>query len=271
MSLETAADARRVHALSRAEYELQVAYLEQLPPEGWTEQSACRDWQVYQVVSHIGSQPEITGAVLRAGVRGEPPMTDEERRAIWDRFDNYRPDEVFPAYRANNEAWYRLVDSFSEEELGQTIQWFAGPMTIAGMLASRLNEQALHTWDIRWARDRNAKLTPEVVSTLIEGNLAPFRVKQLTRVEAAPRLSGHTIQLHLRDPEGAVHFILDPDGAQARQGNAAPVALSAELPAEGFVRLIWGRYDVRLGLASGELKLSDDSLADELQALFPGR
>ena len=50
MSLETVADARRVAHLSRAEYQDLLAYLERLPAAGWTEQSACADWRVYQVV-----------------------------------------------------------------------------------------------------------------------------------------------------------------------------------------------------------------------------
>src|SRR5438874_7272016 len=94
MSLETADDARRVARLSRAEYEDLLGYLEKLPPAGWTEQSACSDWQVYQVVSHIGSQPEIHAGTLNAALRGTPPMTDEQRKAIWTRFDAMKPEDV---------------------------------------------------------------------------------------------------------------------------------------------------------------------------------
>ena len=44
-----------------------------------------------------------------------------------------------------------------------------------------------------------------------------------------------------------------------------------ELPAEAFLRLIWGRYDVADGVLSGQLILSQPELARDLQALFPGR
>ena len=43
MSLETVDDARRVAALSRADYEDLLAYLQGLPAGGLTEQSACAD------------------------------------------------------------------------------------------------------------------------------------------------------------------------------------------------------------------------------------
>jgi uncharacterized protein (TIGR03083 family) len=271
MSLETAADARRALRQSRAEYDSLLAYLEQLPPEGWTEQSACKDWQVYQVVSHIGSQPEIVGGAIKSAVTGGEPMTDEQRKAIWAHFDSLQPHEVLPAFRKNNDDYYKLLDSFGDAELGRTIPWFIGPAPMAVVLASRLNEQALHQWDVRWARDKRAKLTPEAVPTLIELNLMPQFAARLAKPDQAPRLAGKPIQFLLRDPEDTITVEASQDGTTVSHTRATSPALTAELSAEAFARLIWGRYDTRAGLQSGELKLSDPSLADELQGLLPGR
>lgn len=271
MSLESAADAGRAVRLSRAEYDRLLAYLEQLPPDGWTEQSACTDWKVYQVVSHLGSQPEIVGGAIKAGVLGEPPMTDAQRQAIWGYFDSLQPRDVLPAFRKNNDAFYRMVEAFDEAQLGSTIPWFIGPAPLAVVLAGRVNEQALHTWDIRWARDKQVRLTPEAVPTLLDLNLAPQFAARLAKPEQAPRLLGTTIQFLLHDPDGAVAVEVKPDGAAITRTRAASPDLTAELPSEAFARLIWGRYDTRAGLRSGELKLSDPSLADELRALLPGR
>jgi hypothetical protein len=47
--------------------------------------------------------------------------------------------------------------------------------------------------------------------------------------------------------------------------------LTVELQSEAFIRLLWGRYDVRTGLSSGQLRLSRPELAEALPALFPGR
>lgn len=270
MSLETTDDARRVAGLSRAEYEDLLTYLEKLPPSGWTEQSACSEWQVYQVVSHIGSQPEIHAGTLRAGLRGAPPMTDEQRRAIWDRFDAMKPEEVLPAFKANNDAFVALVDSLSADELGKTIPWIFGPAPLASVLASRLNEQALHAWDVKWVHDKQVKLTPAAVADLVEVNV-PSRVGRLAQPAGAGALVGKTIQFKYSRPDGALSVTVAADGAQAAASTADAPDLTAELPAEALVRLIWGRYDVAGGVASGELTLSDPSLADALQKLFPGR
>ncbi|MGE3268335.1 MAG: maleylpyruvate isomerase family mycothiol-dependent enzyme [Chloroflexota bacterium] len=271
MSLETVADARRMIELSRAEYDSLVAYLESLPPAGWTEQSAASEWQVYQVVSHIGSQPAIHGGMISAGLRGEPPMTDDDRRAIWSRFDAMTPAAVFPAFRANNDAFVALVDSLTEAELGASMPWLGGPAPVATVLAGRLNEQVLHAWDIKQARDKATTLTAAAVPDLLELNLTPGRLAGLVKPERAPELNGKTIQFLLTDPEGAVALTIGERGPRATMGKAAAPDLTAELTAEEMVRLLWGRLDVKAAVENGTLKLSDPGKAGALQALLPGR
>jgi len=272
MGLETAADARRIADLSRAEYEGLVAYLTGLPDEAWTEQSACTNWQVYQAVSHIGSQPAIHAGMIKAGLRGAPPKTNEDRQAIWGRFDAMGPLEVLPAFRANNDAFVALVDSLSEAELGSSMPWIGGRSApVAEVLASRLNEQVLHVWDIKWARDKDVRLTAAAVPDLLALNLTPFRLGGMAKPAQAPALVGKTIQFALSDPAGAVALAVGEDGVQATQGRAASADLTAELSSEEMVRLLWGRFDVAEGVRSGRLRPSDPSLADALSALFPGR
>jgi uncharacterized protein (TIGR03083 family) len=264
MSLETAADARRIAELSRAEYEGLASYLEKLPPEGWTEQSACGNWQVYQVVSHIGSQPAIHSGMIEAGLRGKPAMTNEDRQAIWGRFDAMAPLEVFPAFRANNDAFVTLVGSLSEEELGSSMPWIGGrSASVATVLAGRLNEQVLHVWDVKWARDKDATLTPAAVPDLLAMNLAPWWLRGLAKPDRAPELHGKTIQFVLHDPDGAVALQVNEGGLQATEGRSAAPDQTVELSSEEMVLLLWGRYS-----AAGR---RGSSVPDSLMALFPGR
>jgi uncharacterized protein (TIGR03083 family) len=269
MSLETVDDARRVAGLARAEYDNLRAYLDRLPAAGLTEQSACTNWQVYQVVAHISSQPEITAATLEAGLRGAPPMTDEQRRAVWARFDAMKPEEVPPAFRANNDAFFKLIDSLTDDELGKTIPWIFGPAPMATVLASRLNEQALHAWDVKWARDKQATLTQAALPDLIQANI-PSRVGRLAKPDQAPTLIGKTINFVYSQPDGAVSFEIGKDGVQVTPGRSSSPDLTVDLPAEALIRLIWGRYDVGAGQRAGQIRLSQPDLAAPLQALFPG-
>ena len=149
--------------------------------------------------------------------------------------------------------------------------WLSGPAPVASVLASRLNEQVLHVWDIKYARDKAVTLTAAAVPDLLDLNLTPDRLAGLVKVDRAPQLAGKTIQFLLSDPRVAVTLKLSESGAAASFGKADTADLTAELSCEGMVRLLWGRYDVAAGLASGDLKLSDPSMADALQALLPGR
>jgi uncharacterized protein (TIGR03083 family) len=271
MSLETIEDARRVRRLSRAEYDDLLLYLERLPAEGWTEQSACDDWQVYQVASHIASGQKINRARFETGLRGAPPMTDEQRKAIWDHYDSLKPDEMLKAFRDGNDEYFELVDSLGDDELGRTVEWFFGPIPVATALTLRLNEQALHAWDIHSARDKQATISPAAVPDLLENVLTPTSLGGLVKPERAERLQGKTIEFVLKQPDGAATLELRPDGVTGSQCRTDDADLTAELRSEAFVRLLWGRYDVARGLRSDELELSEPDLAGQLQALFPGR
>jgi uncharacterized protein (TIGR03083 family) len=276
MSLESAADARRVASLSRATYDRTRALLDQLPPDGLTAQSACADWKVYQVVSHIGSQPAIHQAVLEAGLRGAAPMTDEQRRAIWDHFDSLGPTEVLPEFKRTNEAYHTLVDSLSDQELGQAVPWIFGQTPVAMVIASRLNEQVLHEWDIRWAQDRGATLNSDAVPALLEVNLTPARVSGLAKPDRAGQLQGQTVRFRLSDSgstgSGASYDLrLQPDAVSLAPSAGDSPALTVDLPAEAFIRLIWGRLPLDQALASGVVRLDRPELAGALNAALPGR
>src|SRR5690242_11422882 len=80
------------------EYDRLNAYLRQLDPDGWVEQSYCSDWQVYQVVSHIGSGSRIGQRRLDAWVNGAQPMTREDQQAVWGLFDSLRPADMLTEY-----------------------------------------------------------------------------------------------------------------------------------------------------------------------------
>ena len=271
MSLETAEDARRVARLMRVEYDRLLGYLAALEPEGWEEQSACVEWPVRQVVSHIGSQPLIFGAMLEASLRGAELMTDEQCRAIWDRFDGLGAEELLRELRRSNEALFRLIASLTDEQLGATMSSFAGPAPVATYLAARLNELVIHAWDIVWARDKAATLTPDAVQDLVGLNLTPTRLAGLVKPDRSERLVDKMVEFHLRNPERFTTLRLAQDNVEAVSDEAAEPDLRAELPAEAFVRLLWGRYDVAAGVLSGELILDQPELAQPLQALFPGR
>jgi uncharacterized protein (TIGR03083 family) len=272
MTLQTAEDARRVLDRSRAEYKRLLGYLEHLPAAGWTEQSACAEWQVYRVVSHLGSQAQIHAIRLEAGLRGDRPMTDEQRNEVWDHFNSLKPDEMLPAFRRTNDEYFKVADSLTDEELGRSIPWNRPePAPVVNAVVGRLNEQVLHAWDIEWARNRQATLAPEPLPDLLEHNISPARLSGLVKPDRAPELDGKIIGFLIRPPSVAAHLQVDSAGAKGAIGRAETPDVTLHLPTEAFIRLLWGRYDLDAGLKSGQVKIDHPELAEELHRLFPGR
>ena len=177
---------------------------------------------------------------------------------------------MLPTFKANNDAFVALTDSLSEAELGQTMSWIFGPAPLASVLASRLQRAGAARLGHQWVHDKHAKLTPAAVPDLVDANV-PARVGRLAQPGKAAALNGKTIQVRYTQPDGALSLKVGAETVEATPGHAAAPDLTVELPAEALVRLIWGRYDIAAGIASGELKLSQPDLADALQKLFPGR
>ena len=127
---------------------------------------------------------------------------------------------------------------------------------LAGFLGMRLSEHAVHTWDVAVALDPNARIAPESVGLLAVRlpTMAPFMGKK--QEEAS------VVEVSTTDP--AVTFTLDTGGVALTPGSTGATA-SLALPAEAFVRLVYGRLndDADVTSAAGVT-------VAELQAVFPG-
>lgn len=269
MALVTSGDARRVAGLMRAEYDRLDRYLGGLSPDDWVGPSFSSDWKVYQVVSHLGSGPEIANGMLRQALLGGPEMADEQLKGVWARFDSLPPEAIHAAHRATNEALFATLASLDEQQLAAEVPWFAGgTVPLAKLLTARLNEQTLHTWDIVVMQEPGAKLTADNVADLLELNLS--RLDMLARPERARALGGEMIQFDLSEPPGTVSLSFKEDLPPGV--TLAPLpnpGLKVSTATETFVRLVWGRY--REPAAPARLELDRPDLKAQLIAAFPGR
>jgi uncharacterized protein (TIGR03083 family) len=269
MTLTTSDDARRLIGLLREEYERLDAYLGTLSRDDWTAQSYCDDWKIYQVVSHLGSGPEVNGAAIRHALAGGQAMGDAERKAVWAHFDSLAPLEVLPAFRDSNQRFLGMLDQFDKRQLGAEVPWFGGGTApLARMLASRLSETTLHAWDIRVVKDGSATLAESCRPDLLEFSLG--RLDVLAKPELAWPLKGELIQFELADPDAVVSISLKenlPVGVLL--GPLPNAGLRVSTATESFIRLLWGRYSEPAAPARLELNLPD--LRPHLVALFPGR
>lgn len=235
-----------------------------LSPDDLRRPSACSDWTVAQVLSHLGSQGEIFSLFVDAGVTGGDPPSQDAFGPIWDRWNNRSPeDQAVDSVKANENLVTRLealdratLEAFRLEMFGMTLD-------AAGLLKMRLSEHALHSWDVAVAFDDTAEVAGESVDLLIgsvgetaaRSGKAPGQPLDAAVITTGP---DHRFRLHTGDK-----VTLEPSDSDADDAGR-----SIRLPSEAFLRLVYGRLDGRHP-AHGPVEEQGIGV-DELVAIFPG-
>ncbi len=234
--------------------------------------SGAADWDVSQVLSHLGSGAEIAQNTLQVSLEGKPNPGMDFNRPVWARYDGATPRERADWFLRANEALTQSYESLSEEtrqSLRVDLGFLPAPVDVATAAGFRLNELALHSWDARVAFDPAATVAPQASAILAGrvGGLAGFLGKPAplggkTAVIAVtttdPALD---FQLHLAEPIAISPVVDGHSTAEQADGTLT-------LPAEAWVRLVYGRLKppyIPAGItASGAADL------DLLRQVFPG-
>ena len=225
-----------LRSLERREMERLGAHLDQLDDQGWLEQSYCTEWRVYQVISHLASGACILLGSLSQWFDGGPPMASEQMQRIWARANALTPEQMHGEYRAALQDYFARLDALPSDAGQKEVEIFLGRRPVQDMLALRLHEVVLHTWDVLMARDRTARLPAEAVDLL-----RPIQL-QLRCLSTPALLAGKRVRL--RTVEGSWQALLDfsSEKPAAVDDPAATADLTVEAPGEELCRLLGGRY-----------------------------
>lgn len=230
--------------------------------------SAASDWRLCDVFSHLGSGAEIGNRQLTTAL-GEPSTTDDNV-AIWDRWNARSPiDQANEAIRANAE-YLATLDGLSGEQREQLtidLGFLPHPVPLIIAAGMRLNEVALHNWDIAAGISETAEVDEPAAVTMLDlfsdelSFILGFSAKPtaLGR-DARVALPGYTLHVFGADDDNQNEVSLDkgePHTADAHfEGSVGAVA-----------RLVSGRlkapYDAGVNVV-GDLSL------DDLRPVFPG-
>jgi uncharacterized protein (TIGR03083 family) len=241
-----------------------------LSPDEVAGPSYASEWSVAQVLSHLGSGAEIFTLIVEAGQQGEPAPGPDAFGPVWACWDAKPPEEKA---RDALVADRKFLDGLEALSPGDRDQWhltlFGADQTLADLLRMRVGEHAVHSWDIAVIRDPTARLAPEAVALLVDG------LDQLVaRTTQVPE------PLHLRvvthDPERRFLLTAGDGSAELRpldevtdevsDGASGGDQGALDLPAESFIRLVYGRLDPGHTPAVG----GDPADLDRLRLLFPG-
>ncbi|HEV7678036.1 MAG TPA: maleylpyruvate isomerase family mycothiol-dependent enzyme [Candidatus Dormibacteraeota bacterium] len=248
----------------RASHQRLLAALTPLTAADVTGPSYCTDWTIAQAASHLGSGSEIFAAYVDAGLAQSEAPGGELQHPIWDRWNAKAPmDQVRDAVVADA-AFVDKVAALTGAEPWH-LELFGGERGLADIVRMRLSEHTAHTWDIAVAQRPDATLDEQAVALLLD---------------TLPGLSQHAgkpspppLRVRVTTSGPAHEFVLDLSETGSRvvePADAGPdgtATASLRLPAEAFLRLVFGRLDAAhtpAGVVAEGVDL------DRLRAAFPG-
>jgi uncharacterized protein (TIGR03083 family) len=238
-----------------------------LAPDDLTRTSGASEWDVSQVLSHLGSGAEIHLAAVEAALgSGDVPDGDFNKR-VWARWDAMSPAERAEGFLSANETLvsrYESLDAQARQELRIDLGFLPVPVDVATTGGLRLSESAHHSWDVEVTFDPTATLAPDAAELLLDqvGLLIGFIGK--TEV-----LGGRRVALAVRttSPERSFGVVLG-DKVELTDEPAQPDAVLTA-PAEWWLRLTVGRHAPE-HTPSGVTLTGDALTLDDLRQVFPG-
>jgi uncharacterized protein (TIGR03083 family) len=194
------------------------------------------EWTVADVLSHLGSGAVITLRRLEAALTGVPTPDDFAPR-VWDEWNARTPVAQRDDALAADAALLARLESVTAEEAGR-LTFALGPMSLdfSEFVGMRLNEHALHVWDVEVVDDPAATL-PQQAAEFVVDNLG-----LIARFTGRPTGDSTTITVATTDPVRVFAVALETDSVTFGPGSDAG-STDLELPAEAFVRLVYGRLD----------------------------
>ncbi len=216
------------------------------------------EWTIADTMSHIGS-----GAVILKR-RFEDVVADREadagfNQSVWDEWNAKAPvDQISDALVAD-EALLVALENVSDAQR-TAFHFVMGPFNLDfdGFVGIRLSEQALHTWDVEVAIDPTATLSSDVAGAILDG---------LGRIVGfSGKANGQTKQVRVRTTDPSRDFTMEFSGDSVSLVDASHSGdVDLELPADAFVRLVYGRLD-----AENSPMDPSASPLDILMKAFPG-
>jgi uncharacterized protein (TIGR03083 family) len=266
MAADTTTEADAWITALRAEQDQLAERVRGLGADELSGPSACTEWSIAQVLSHLGSGAEIMGGTLEAAVADREPPPADRNPAIWARWDAMSPVEQRDGFLAFGERIVATLEGLDAEARATQLiplPFLPAPADIATVAGLRLNELALHSWDVRVMDDPALPLRPQSVDLLVDraGLLIGF-LGHAEAVDGRPV----TVAVDLTGPTRSLGLELADQVSLVDRPASAPARLDS--PAESFLRLVAGRLPPEH--TPGGVDATGSLTLDQLRQVFPG-
>lgn len=215
------------------------------------------EWDVADVLSHLGSGAVIMERRVEDGLAGRETEA-EFPPSVWEAWNAMPPEgKAADALAADRS----LADRFAalDDDERQRLAVPLGPLRFDydGVVGLRLNEHVVHTWDIAVTFDPSATLPADAVLEMIDG------LELVGRYGGKPIGTERAIRVRTTAPVRTFVISLGLD-AVTMEPTAAAAGADVELPAEAFIRLVYGRLD------DAHSPVPDSAPLAELRRAYPG-
>jgi uncharacterized protein (TIGR03083 family) len=243
--------------------ESSVAYLraliEGLDESQYVASAHPTEWTVADTMSHLGSGAVIMKRRFEDVVAGKetPP---EFNQSVWDVWNDKTPHaQVTDALVADQAFLERILDITPEER--EVFIFNLGPLVLdfTAAIGLRLNEHVLHVWDVEEAFDKSATLQRDAVSFMVDN------LELVIKFTSKTTGSGDVLRIRTTEPQRELVLTLGAESVTLEEGEQSDDPHHIEMPAESFVRLLYGRLDAAHTPAAAE-----SEHLESLRIVFPG-
>ena len=244
-------------------------FLEGLSEDQLATQSACDAWTIRDVAGHLTNRAERQIASMTRGRTGDsaPPagfsaptdnMAMSAANADADiEYSRSLGDALVPTFAENYRELHRLLDGFSGDDW-RCDCWHPrrGTMTAREYVSQRIQELAVHDWDMRSGLDPNASLHPDAIPVLL--GMSTNWLRSAYNPGNQPPSGEVRYRFSLSDAD-AMDVLVTPESASAGVGlHQDAVDLTVECDANTYLLLAYGRLDLAGAMQSGRIRTSGD-------------
>lgn len=221
------------------------------------------EWSNAHVLSHLGSGAEISLATLKAALgEGSVPGNDFNQ-GVWDRWNAMGPREQADAFVEHDTRLVAAFEALSPDQrdnLQITLSFSPAPFAVEGVTGMRLNEMALHGWDVLVGLDSTAGLDQDVADTLLEQLSGPLGFMLGFTGKADAVAAPAVVDIH-------GHGLSIADGVSLTPSVENATA-TFEGPKEAAIRLFAGRLSPKH--TPETVSVEGNVTLDDLRKVFPG-
>ncbi len=232
-------------------------FLDGLSANDLRRHSACDAWTVRDVAGHLTNRAERQITSMTRGREGDSappagfvPPTDNMAMSAENAdadiaYSISLGDELVPTFERHYRALHLLLNSFGGDDW-RCACWHPrrGAMTAREYVSQRIQELAVHDWDIRSAFDPQAALHPDAIPVLL--GMSERWLRSAYNPGDDPPSGEIRYHFALSDAE-PIDVVVQPDGVQVGAGlHPSPddIDMVVACNANTYLLLAYGRIDV---------------------------